>query len=84
MTNEQRLAEMERHVRELSEIYDAVQVCATWLDPEGKTRSQKRGSGLWYARQQICREFIEENIADDTATAIARKLNPPDELGSEA
>lgn len=79
MTGDERLAILERHVDELAEIYDAVQISATWLDPDGKTHSQKRGSGNWYSRQAMAREFVEENIADDLSTMIAKKLEPPDE-----
>lgn len=79
MKQEDRLKILERHVRELSEIYDAVQIVTTWVDEEGKTLGQKRGSGNWYARQQLCREFIEENINDDLSSSIAKKLDPPDD-----
>ena len=77
MTNEQRLAILEKHVAELSEIYDSVQVMGAFLTPDNRTVSQKRGSGNWYARQGMAHEFIEENIAEDTARAIAKKLEPP-------
>lgn len=79
MTNEARLKVLERHVAELAEIYDSVQVMVTWLKPDGTTSSQKRGSGDWYARQGLAHEFIDENIAEDAAVHIARKLEPPDD-----
>lgn len=84
MTDDQRLAEIDRHVRELAELYDAVQVTGSWLTPEGRTKSHKRGSGNFYARLALCREFITEELAEDQATAIARKLEPPDDWGQSA
>ena len=75
MTGEQRLVILKRHVNELSEIYDSVQIVATWLNENGTTSSQKRGSGNWYARQALCREFVEEDARSDQADLIAKKLN---------
>ena len=77
MTDEQRLEIMQKHVNALAEIYDSVQVMGTFLTSDNRTVSQKRGSGNWYARQGMAHEFIEENIAEDTARAIAKKLEPP-------
>lgn len=79
MTSDERLEILKRHTAELAEIYDSVQVLASWLAPDGRTLSQKQGSGDWYARKGLAHEFIEENIAEDTATQIARKLEPPDD-----
>ncbi len=78
MTNQQKLAELERHVAELSEFYDSVQIFASGLNSDGTTFSHKRGSGNWYARQGLAHEFIQENIAEDTADKISQKLDPPD------
>jgi len=83
MTDEQRIEILEKHVSALSEIYDAVQVVGTFLDAEGKTVGQKRGSGNWYARRAICQEFIEQAQAGDLANEIARKLEPPEDWKSE-
>lgn len=84
MTDDEKLAILDKHVRELSELYDAVQIVVTWLDPGGRTRSQKRGSGNWYARRSLCQEFITEDAHDDQAKAIARHLDPPDEWKKQA
>lgn len=78
MTGEQRLQVLDRHVAELAEIYDSVQVMVSWVTPDGRTSSQKRGSGD-YARQGLAHEFIEENLAEDSADKIAKKLEPPDD-----
>ena len=79
MTNEEKLKLLERHVAELSELYDSVQVFATGLNLDNTTFSHKRGSGNWYARQGLAHEFIQENIAGDTADKIARRLEPPED-----
>lgn len=84
MTDDERLKIVERHVAELAEIYDAVQVVGTWLTLDGYTKSHKRGSGNWYARQQMAREFIEENVADENAKSIARHLDPPDDTWKQS
>jgi len=83
MTDEQRMQILEKHVSALSEIYDAVQVVGTFLSPDGKSRSQKRGSGNWYARRGLCQEFIEQSQAEDIAIQIADKLEPPEDWKSE-
>jgi hypothetical protein len=79
MTNEEKLTELERHAAELSELYDSVQIFATGLNSDGTTFSHKRGQGNWYARQGMAHEFIQENIAADTADKLAEKLDPPDD-----
>lgn len=79
MTDEQRVKIMERHAAELSEIYDSVQIMASYVTSDGRTRSHKRGSGDFYARQGLAHELIQENIAEDNALMIAQKLDPPDE-----
>lgn len=67
---------MERHVAELGEHFDAIQIMVCWNE-EGKTRSIKRGGGLWHARQGLAHEFIHEDIAQDTAYQIGKQINPP-------
>lgn len=79
MTSEERTKIVERHVAELSEIYDAVQILGTWLNENGETCGQKRGSGNWYARQGMAREFLEQDSAELSAKAIGERLDPPDD-----
>lgn len=78
MTDAEKLAVLERHVNELAEIYDHIQIMGTWLRPDNTTASHKRGSGNWYARLGMAREFLSDNEAENTAAAIASKLEPPD------
>ncbi len=79
MTDEAKIKILERHVDELAEIYDAVQIVVTGLRPNGGTFGFKRGSGNWYARQALCREFIQEAVSEEAAEQIAKKLDPPDD-----
>lgn len=79
MTDAEKLTILERHVRELSEIYDCVQVLATGLRPDNTTFSHKRGSGNFYARQGLAHEFIQDNVSEDLAVYIAKELDPPDD-----
>ena len=83
MTDEQRIEVLEKHVNALAEIYDAVQVVGTFIDIDGKTRAQMRGSGNWFARRALCQEFIEKAQAGDLADEIAKKLEPPEDWKSE-
>jgi len=80
MTNDQRLAILDRHVRELSEIYDSVQVMGSFVDCNNQTMMHHRGSGNWFARQGMAHTFISESLAEDQAIQIAKKLDPPDPL----
>lgn len=80
MTDDERIEILHRHVTELSELFDAVQIVGSFLTPEGTTRCQKSGSGNWYARQAMCREFVEENFTRQQAESIAEELEPPEEF----
>lgn len=57
----------------LGEHFDAVQILAS--SNEGGTSSMvSSGCGNWYARQGMAHEFINSDIAQDTARQIAEKL----------
>ena len=79
MTHDQKIAELESCVSKLSEIFDAVQINVTYLDENGFTKGCKRGSGNWYARQALCREFCVEDDQEEQAKRIANKFDPPDD-----
>lgn len=68
----------EEFAAKLGEHFDHVQIMATWTE-EGGTMGTYRGAGNWYARQGMAHEFINQDIAQDTAAAIARRINPPDD-----
>ncbi len=79
MTAEERLQILQRHAAELAEIYDSVQLMATFLNPDNTTAIHQTGSGNWCARQYMAQDFIKENSASNLARLIARELNPPDD-----
>lgn len=67
----------EKHVAELGEHFDNVQIhCSTQgsqLEPSGSgTYGLHRGSGDWYARQGLAHEFIEQDKAEEHGKSVAR------------
>lgn len=69
---------LEDTAAKLGEHFDAVQIMAT-KNEEGHTLCVKRGSGNWYARQGMAHEFINEDIAQESARQIADQLKEPPE-----
>lgn len=70
---------LEETAAKIGEHFDVVQILVSWSH-EGQTSSIKRGVGNWYARQGMAHEFINEDVAQDNALAIAQRLNDkPDE-----
>ena len=69
---------VEKMATELGEHFDSAQVMVSWNE-EGITKSLKRGSGSWYARQGMAHEFITENDSQIQADHIAGELNGPDD-----
>ena len=66
--------EMVRNVAsQLGEYFDAVQILVSWVE-DGQTKAVKQGVGDWYARQGLAHEFINSDIAQETAFQIANKL----------
>lgn len=78
MTHEELIALIEEAAAKLGEHCNSVQILVT-VSENGGTSGIKRGVGDWYARQGMAHEFINMDIASDTASQIAEKLNPPDE-----
>ncbi len=63
---------------QLGEHFDAVQILATRMAPEGGgTERFACGSGNWYARQGMAQHFIKMDEADTLSVEIGRKLEPP-------
>lgn len=62
----------------IGEHFDAVQIHVSWMDDGDCTRCVHRGSGNWYARESMSREFIEQNAREESADFIAQKLDPPE------
>jgi hypothetical protein len=66
---------LDNALQSLGEHFNHVQIMAT-ADDEGSTISSFRGCGNWYARQGLAHEFINNEQAQENATAIAEKLKP--------
>lgn len=74
MTTEDRRKLLASAVAKLSEHFDAVEIVAAYLEPDGNTRPCFWGSGLWHARIGLCQEFVNEDRQKDQAIEIAREL----------
>lgn len=64
-----------RHVSQLSEHFDAVQIMASWLGPDQSTGIINKGSGNWYARHGMAQEFVDESAVRAQAFIIADELH---------
>lgn len=80
MTAEAAERMLEQSAHALGEHFGSVQIMATW-DEYGITKCSYRGAGNWYARQGMAHEFINHDIAQDSAKQIAEQLKeePPAE-----
>lgn len=80
MSPEDREALLDRKLAELAEVFDHVQILATW-DSEGSTKTLKRGFGNWHARVGMAHEFIDWGRSYDAAKEIQKILptDPPDD-----
>lgn len=78
MTPEQALSHLERIAEDLGEHFDAIQIVASRIEPDGSTRSFLRGHGNWFARRALCNEFVERDQADTQAKILGPVINPPD------
>lgn len=78
MTPGQKEEVVQKCVAVLSEHFDCVQILASELTPENNTGSIFSGSGNWYARQGMAREFITRDQSNTQARYIARSIKPED------
>lgn len=71
---------LETTAKQLGEHFDSIQILASYRhEKTGLTASIMRGSGDWFARQGLAHSFINSDMVEDTASAIGRAINPPDE-----
>lgn len=78
VSHEELRALVEKTAFDLGEHCSSVQILVTTVE-DGETHGIKRGSGDWYARIGMAHEFINSDIAEDSAAKIAEKLDPPDD-----
>lgn len=65
---------LEKHVADLGEHFEAVQIHVSSWDETG-TWTISRGYGNWNARQGMAHSFIKQDEARDQAQFIANELN---------
>lgn len=65
----------------LMEVFDSVQILATWQENSGETTYDiYRGRGNWYSRTGMAADFLKR----DEATTLADKMpKPPPEEGED-
>lgn len=66
-------------MEKLGEHADTIQILASFYDAEEGTLCRKIGTGNFYARQGMAREFLQQDQAQIAATKIGEVLNPPDD-----
>lgn len=77
MSPEEQLKMLDRHLAELGEHFDAVEILATDTDGEG-TSTLIRGIGNYWARIGLAHEFINRQERDDSAVKIAEEIRKED------
>jgi hypothetical protein len=73
MTREQALELLDSHAAALSEHFDAVQILASYLEPDGTTAAVASGQGNWYARQGMAHKFVEQARAEGLAEELSQR-----------
>ncbi len=69
---------IEKVLADLGEHFEAVQILATKMAPEGAgTERYFMGTGNWYARQGMGASFLKTDEARTLADEIGDKLQPP-------
>lgn len=71
MTHEEASSLIQNTLDKLGEHFEAIQIHATWMDEGRSTKCIHKGSGNFYARESIAREFVTQNENEDLARMIA-------------
>ena len=71
MTEEQRIAIINKAVNDLREFFPQVQVLVSWTGDDGHTYDCFRGKGNWYARVGMAREFQNRDESQTTAKELS-------------
>lgn len=81
MTGNEAKALLDVVLAQVGEHFDAVQIHASWVwdDGSGGTSCVHRGTGNFYARESMAREYVEQNKARDSAEFIAQEMKKEDE-----
>lgn len=68
---------VEAHIRDLREHFEVVLIVASLELEDGGTRMVSRGAGNWYARRGMAEAFLRRDAAEELATDISDKFDPP-------
>lgn len=80
MTKEEAERFLDRHLEELAEHFEAVQILVTDSDKDG-TLYIARGKGNFYARKGLAQQFIDNDHHNDAAQSIKHAIKPDDDNG---
>jgi hypothetical protein len=73
MTDEEQEQLVQETATKLAEYFDCVQILCSRHE-NGETIGYAKGSGNWFARKQMCTDFVDRNKQSDAADFIAQKL----------
>ena len=73
MTYEQKREIVDRHLSQLGEYFEAIEIMVSTSDPSG-TETIIMGHGNFWARIGMAHEFINRNERQDAASEIAHKI----------
>jgi hypothetical protein len=65
MTREEAIELLNAAAARLNEHFDAVQILASYMEPDGTWTAVSSGEGNYYARQGMAAEFIEQARAEE-------------------
>lgn len=78
MTNDEIRYYLDKIASSAGEHFDSVQVLVSWNE-DGKTRDYFTGTGNFYARLGMAREFIQRDVAQESARQIGEALKVEEE-----
>lgn len=78
MSNEEQTKLLQSAVDKLGEHFDAVQILVSY-NKEGDTAGGFRGTGNWYARIGLAREFLLQDEQRALAHEIAQAISTDEE-----
>jgi hypothetical protein len=78
MTPDEQEAFINKHVGQIAEHFDCVQILVSRTNPDGNTETVFMGSGNWYARKGMADELLKKDLA-----GTFREMLHPDDDGDD-
>jgi hypothetical protein len=79
MTDDETISRVvEKSLHDLGEHFESVQILVSRV-VEGSTHTVFKGVGNWHARVGMCHEFLNKEMAMETASQLADKIKPEGE-----